>query len=819
MESLKNKIPASYLNPIRIAVSVLFYLLFCKLFLSALNGTTFVFVLAPIIFAGWISGERIGVLIAIFLLILTYFFCPFSLNANSNRIISLLPLAVAAIGAGWISGKFGERHKQSQSDSLELKKENAELKNQLFEQSIKEEEAKRNSERATLVMENISEVIFQLNAGDELIYLNPAWEKLTGLSISESLGNPLHNYFHGEESEKSKQFFSHIKSKGQKETKLITRFLTQHQTYKWVEINCKKILDPQGNAVGVFGTLKDYSEIKQTEENLKSNARFEKLIATISTAFINIPLTKINQGITAALKVIGMFFNVDRSYLFLCSETEHTYIKTHEWIGNEVSRSIIHSQKMGSPSLSYIEEKLISFETVYIHDVSQLPIEIEPLKKILQRSKIKTIVILPLIYSNELIGFLGFDAIQNTSEFTKESLQLLKVIADIFANAYQNKKREEKIISLNQELENRVIQRTAQLEKANEELTNEIIEKTRVQSALEESEIRYRTLFESNPYPMWVYDCNTFHFLTVNDMAVKTYGYSRDEFLAKTIKDIHPEGEAAATVDYFSTPHSTIHNAGAWQHVKKDGMVIDVEVITHSLTFGDKEARLVLALDITERTKAEKQLQASLAEKEIMIKEIHHRVKNNLQIISSLLTLQAEYIKDESARGYFNDSQNRVKSMAIIHEKLYQTRDFTKIDVKDYVSNLTLSLFKAYNINTNLIEVDVDISNISLDVDTAIPCGLIINELVSNALKYAFSDGRKGKVTIKLLPIEEDKLQLTVSDNGLGLPNDLETKEVQSLGLTLVHILAKQLNGSVEVISKNGTTFVVTFLKPFMAKN
>lgn len=819
MESLKNKIPASYLNPISIALSVLFYLLFCKLFFNALNGTTFVFALAPILFAGWISGERTGVLIAIFLLILTYFLFPFPLNNNSIKIISLLPFAVAAMGAGWISGKIGERYKQSQTVSLELKNENTELKKQLFEQSLKEEELKRNSERGTLIMENISEVIFQLNTGDELIYLNPAWEKLTGFSISESLGKPLNNYFHGEESEKTKQFFSHIKSKGQKETKLITRFLTQHQHYKWVEINCKKKLDPHGNAIGVFGTLKDYSEIKQTEENLKSNARFEKLIATISTAFINIPLTKINQGITAALKVIGMFFNVDRSYLFLCSETEHTYIKTHEWIGNGVSRSIIHSQKMGSPSLSYIEERLISFETVYIHDVSQLPIEIEPLKKILQRSKIKTIVILPLIYSNELIGFLGFDSIQNTREFTNESLQLLKVIADIFANAYQNKKREEKIISLNQELENRVIQRTAQLEKANEELTNEIIEKTRVQSALEESEIRYRTLFESNPYPMWVYDCKTVRFLTVNDMAIKTYGYSRDEFLTKTIQDIHPEDEAAATVEYLSTPLPTIHNAGAWRHVKKDGTVIDVEIITHSLTFGDKEARLVLALDITERTKAEKQLQASLAEKEIMIKEIHHRVKNNLQIISSLLTLQAEYIKDESARGYFNDSQNRVKSMAIIHEKLYQTRDFTKIDVKDYVSNLTLSLFKAYNINTNLVEVDVDISNISLDVDTAIPCGLIINELVSNALKYAFSDGRKGKVTIKLLPVEEDKLQLTVSDNGLGLPNDLETKEVQSLGLTLVHILAKQLNGSVEVISKNGTTFIVTFLKPFMGKN
>lgn len=819
MESLKNNNPGVYVNPASIAVSILCYLLFCNFFFNVFNGTTFVFALAPIVFAGWISGERTGVLTAILLLILTHLFFPFPMNGNTGRFISMLPFSIAAIGAGWISGKFGKRFKQSQVGLNKLKNENFELKNQRFEQTLKEEELKRNSERGNLVMENIGEVIFQLDADNELTYLNSAWKKLTGFSPSESLGNPLAKYFHPEESEKSRQFFSHIKNEEQKETKLIVRFLTQHQNCKWVEINSKKLLDPQGNAVGVFGTLKDYSEIRQTEENLKSNARFEKLIATISTAFINIPLSKIDLGITAALKVIGMFFTVDRSYLFLCSDTEHTYIKTHEWIGNGVNRSIIKSQKMGSPSLSYFEEKLTSFETIYIHDVARLPVETVLLKKILQRSQIKSIVILPLIYSNELIGFLGFDAIQNTKEFTKESLQLLKVIADIFANAYQNKKREEKIISLNQELESRVAQRTAQLEKANEELTNEIIEKTKVQSALEESEIRYRTLFDRNPYPMWVYECETFHFLTVNDVAIKNYGYSRDEFLSKTIQDIHPEDEIPSTLEYLSTPHPTIHHAGTWRHIKKDGTMIDVEIISHSIIFGGKEARLVLALDVTERTKAEKQLQDSLAEKEIMIKEIHHRVKNNLQIISSLLTLQAEYIKDASARGYFNDSQNRVKSMAIIHEKLYQTRDFAKIDIKDYVSNLTLSLFKAYNINTNLVDVDVDISNISLDVDTAIPCGLIINELVSNSLKYAFSDGRKGKMTISLLPVGEDKLQLIVSDNGLGLPEDLETKEVQSLGLTLVHILAKQLNGNVEVISKNGATFIVTFLKPFMAKN
>ena len=818
MTAIKSGIRDPKVKPVLIAVSVLLYLLFCKIFFTIFGEAVFILGLAPAAFAGWSYGEKSGILTAFLLLILNYFLFPSSNILVINKILHSIPLTAGAVGMGWMFGGFGRRFRQSQTESAELKEENATLKKLINERAQSEEELKNNSERYNSMIENIDEVIFQLDANNNLSFLNPAWTKLTGFSVSKSLGTPLTNYILPEEKGKSDLFLSQTRSEDHVDSKLIIRFLTNQKSYKWVEVNCKKFFDRQNQAAGVFGTLKDYSEIKQTEENLKSHARFERLIATISTAFINIPLTKIDQGITAALKVIGMFFNVDRSYLFLSSETQHTYIRTNEWIGHDVNRSIIKSQKMGSPSLRYFEQKLTSFETIYIPDVTQLPSEMLLLKKILQRSEIKSIVILPLIYSNELIGFIGFDAIKSKKEFTKESLQLLKVIADIFANAYQNKKREEKIISLNQELENRVVQRTSQLEKANEELMIEIIERTKVQTALEESETRYRSLFDSNPYPMWVYEKDTFRFLTINDMAVESYGYSRDEFLAMTVKDIHPIDETPSTLEYLSTPYPTVHHAGIRKHVRKDGTLIDVEIISHSITFGEKEARLVLALDVTERIKAEKQLQDSLTEKEVMIKEIHHRVKNNLQIISSLLTLQAEFIKDESARGYFTDSQNRVKSMAIIHEKLYQTRDFAKIDIKDYVSNLTLSLFKAYNINVKMVEVDVEISNISLDVDTAIPCGLIINELVSNSLKYAFSDGRKGKMIVKLLPVGDDRLQLTVSDNGIGLPEDLELKETQSLGLTLVNILAKQLNGTLEIINKDGATFIMTFLKPFTTK-
>ncbi|MCK9209693.1 MAG: PAS domain S-box protein [Ignavibacteriaceae bacterium] len=773
------------------------------------------FSFVPIAFAGWLSGKRVGIITAFLILILNYFLLPHIYANLSVAVIQSIPVAFTAVGIGGMTGWFRQLLKKTRRNAGDLEEELISLNNQLRERELIEAKLKKSQERYSSIVDNINEVIFQIDEANKWTFLNPAWSKLTGFSVKESLGTSFINYIHADDREKSNLFFSQTLSKEQTDSKLTIRFLTIQNDFKWIEVHCKQILGQDNKIAGIFGTLRDVTEIIQTEDNLKSRAKFEKLIATISTAFINLPLSKIDQGISAALKVIGMFFNVDRSYLFLCSEDRKTYLKTHEWIGEEINLPLIKYQKRTSKLLNYLENKLTSFETIYIPDVAQLPAEALTVKRILDRGKVKSIVILPLIFSNELIGFLGFDAILKKKEFTAENLQLLKVIADIFANAYQNKKREEKIVSLNQALETRVTQRTEQLEAANNELKNEIVERIKIQNALIESEVRYRTLFESNPYPMWVYDQETLNFLTINDMAVRNYGYSREEFLSMTLKDIRPTSEIPNALEYLSQPQPEINYAGIWKHMKKDGTFIDVEIISHSIHFGDRTARLVLALDVTERIKAEKQLQASLTEKEIMIKEIHHRVKNNLQIISSLLTLQAEFIKDESARGYFNDSQNRVKSMAIIHEKLYQTRDFANIDIKDYVDNLTFSLFRAYNINSNLIDVNVDISNISLDVDTAVPCGLIINELVSNSLKYAFTDERKGKMTIKLIPVEKDQLQLIVSDNGIGLPENFDFRQTQSLGLTLVNILAKQLNGGVEMVNDNGATFIITFRKPY----
>ena len=220
---------------------------------------------------------------------------------------------------------------------------------------------------------------------------------------------------------------------------------------------------------------------------------------------------------------------------------------------------------------------------------------------------------------------------------------------------------------------------------------------------------------------------------------------------------------------------------------------------------------VVMHEDITERKRAENQIKASLKEKEVLLREIHHRVKNNLQIISSLLNLESRYIKDEQTLEVFKEIQNRIRSMALIHEKLYQSKDLARIDFAGYIRSLVADLFRSYKANSHLITLKTNIDDVLLGIDTAISCGLIINELVSNSLKYAFPEGRQGAIHVDFHLGEEGKFTLIVGDNSVGFPKDLDFRNTESLGLRLTCTLVDQLEGTIELDRSGGTEFKVTF--------
>ena len=215
--------------------------------------------------------------------------------------------------------------------------------------------------------------------------------------------------------------------------------------------------------------------------------------------------------------------------------------------------------------------------------------------------------------------------------------------------------------------------------------------------------------------------------------------------------------------------------------------------------------------DITERNLAEEKIKASLEEKEVMLREIHHRVKNNMQIMSSLLRLQSGKIKDKRILEIFKTSQSRIRSMAFIPESLYQSEDLARIDFSDYTRRVTTHLFSLYGARTAPINYKVEVKDVFLDINTAIPCGLIINELVTNSLKHAFPDDRRGEMLVKMRVDKRGKHTLIVKDTGIGFPERLGFRETETLGMQLVTDLVIQIEGSIKLNREGGTTFTIVF--------
>jgi len=226
-----------------------------------------------------------------------------------------------------------------------------------------------------------------------------------------------------------------------------------------------------------------------------------------------------------------------------------------------------------------------------------------------------------------------------------------------------------------------------------------------------------------------------------------------------------------------------------------DGNVVEVSGIGH---------------DITEKKLSEGKIKQSLKEKEVLLKEVHHRVKNNLQVISSILNLQSSYVKDKKVIEMLRESQNRIKSMSFIHESLYQTKDFSNINFSEYVINLSKNLLHSYRAYEGNIDLKLEVDKIFLNLDLAIPCGLIINELVSNAFKYAFPDQRNGFILISVKQ-RKDIIAVEIKDNGIGLPDTVDYRNTQSLGLQLVITLVEQLNGEINLSGPHGTKYTIKF--------
>jgi PAS domain S-box-containing protein len=333
------------------------------------------------------------------------------------------------------------------------------------------------------------------------------------------------------------------------------------------------------------------------------------------------------------------------------------------------------------------------------------------------------------------------------------------------------------------------------------------------EEALRESEEMFRTVVENSQSGIVLIN-DEFRPVYANDELLKIIGYSRRELLRQDFRRLLDEESRELIIDRYHRRQKgeDVPSRYEFTFVRKDGQKRLME-ISSSVIKDSKNRSLTISQmrDITEERQADERLRASMKEQEVLLKEIHHRVKNNLQIISSLLNLQSQHIQDPAALAMFQESRLRVRSMAMVHEKLYRSKDLSHVDFKEYIPSLAYHLFQIYGVNSEAIALTIDVDDAYLDINSAIPCGLLVSELISNTLKHAFPDGRRGEVKVRMKPLADGFMELVVSDNGIGLEKDLDLKNTDSFGLQLVDMLTEQLQGTVAIDRNGGTSITVRF--------
>ena len=345
-----------------------------------------------------------------------------------------------------------------------------------------------------------------------------------------------------------------------------------------------------------------------------------------------------------------------------------------------------------------------------------------------------------------------------------------------------------------------------------------MIESTPDVVALRRAEARFRGLLESAPDGIVVVD-GAGTIVIVNSQTERMFGYSREELIGNRIELLVPTGSRAQhsrdRAAYSADPRTRPMGAGrALTGRNKSGSEFPVEISLSPLLADEEPLVMSIVRDITDRRRAEELIQASLREKEALLREIHHRVKNNLQITSSLLRLQAGAIENPEARQVFAETQQRIRSMALVHEKLYGSTNLSQIDFADYIRTLGDLLFQSFAADPSRIRLTVVGGEVLLSIDTAVPCGLIVNELLLNALKHAFPDGGRGEIVVELADSGDGWCRMAVRDDGVGLPDDTAREGAGTLGLQLVRGLVAQLDGQLMVeYGRGGAGFSVNFRK------
>ncbi len=568
-------------------------------------------------------------------------------------------------------------------------------------------------------------------------------------------------------------------------------------------------------------------EDAESIEALRYLEQFETLILTLSGRFVNLKSQDLDQEINAALRAIGEFARVDRSYVFQFSTDGRRFTNTHEWCAEGVEPMIDRLQDAPAEKFGWALQHFLDGKELYVADVAQMPPEASEVMRELKIQGIRSMVNVPLICDERVMGFVGFDALRSPKAWTRKHRNLLKVVGEIIAGTIE-RERATAALSHQLELEQLVADISThfinvpivQLEDGIEEAIRRMGEFTGVDRS-------YVFRLSSDGRRMgntheWCADGVEAHLARLQGLHVDDFSYSMSRlskgrvFHVPDVSELPPEAICERR-EFESERIRSLVSVPIMARQRMIGFLGFDAVRTRKLWTQDDIRLLKLAAEIIanalDRKAVEERLQASLDDKDVLLREIHHRVKNNMQVVNSLLYLQEHSVRDrvgDVALDAFQQSRARIKAMAAIHDRLYRSSSFTSIDFDEYLNALIPELLRSYRV-AETVAVEISARGVELGIDAAVPCALIINELFTNCLKHAFPPGRPGKIDVTMRWSANRDVELTVADDGIGFPGDQGLQTPKTLGLRLVVDLARQLDGTARLVEGQGARVVVEF--------
>jgi len=731
---------------------------------------------------------------------------------------------------------------------------------QLRERQQQLEEARRESEHRFLQLAENSQQLFWISTlcGKELIYVSPACEAIWGLSPAEAYANPQAwmRHIHPDDRWLFPAIFQ-AQLQGQP-TDVVFRLCRPDGRLLWLRERTFPILDKEGKVYRVAGIAEDITESKQLEAERR---RIEQAWQQSANHFRQI-FELAPNGI-ALVDLQGRFIQVNEAFAQIVGYTPEELQRRQQLdilhpgdvnqllAANEAlltrkvsisQRQIRYVHRSGQVVHVLFQATLLTDEagqpTQFLNQVIDISARVEAevaLKESEERFR-QSFEWSPIAKAMTHLDGTYFQinaAFTETLGYTLEDLKG-KTVLDIthpddiaatlestnrlLAGEVHHCEQEQRYIHKNGRIVYAILRitlvRTAQGDPSyflSQIL--DITERKQAEAALRQSELSLRGIFEQSALGISIVDGQG-RYLKVNPALEEILGYSAAELVSRSFCDLtHPddiEEDWRLFQEVVNGQRDRYHLEKRYIH--RSGKVVWCRLAVSAVRDPEGKNLFIIGIseDITEEKRAELQIQAALQEKEILLREIHHRVKNNLQIISSLLRLQADQIKSHKYARVFKDAGSRIQAMSLIHEGLYQSNNLAAVDLKQYLHNLISNLFHSYGVNPEIIRASIRAEGIRLNLDDAVLCGLIINELVTNSLKYAFPKGRSGQIDVHFKQTRTHT-QLRVSDNGIGLPRNFDFKETQSLGLQLVATLTDQLQGKIELRNKSGTTFIITF--------